>query len=258
MVLRKDEEFDRTDLNIQRANERGMIHRDYIAHCFRWTYIQNWLSRRDSEFAGEKSRKNHRYQHAHVLDIGCGKDLMLYRVLNSNKLLPLSYTGVDINELAIPTGFEGSRLKPNLIQQDFCSIASLPTAPNLITCFEMLEHVPIDYARRTLNKAYELSSDGSYLILSTPVYYERYGMANNHINEMTRPLLVDMLMDCKWKIKENYGTFCGQYEIRNALTEEEKKIYDELRNYYSTHVLSTIFAPMYPEYSRNNLWVCTK
>ena len=109
------------------------------------------------------------HKKAHVLDVGCGKDLMLYRALISNKVKPLSYTGVDINKLEIPKEFIGASFKPNLLEEtDICSIETLTHSPNLVVCFEMLEHVPHAYSQQTLKKLYELSTDDATLALSTP------------------------------------------------------------------------------------------
>ncbi len=84
--------MDNTHLSIDQAEKRGFIHRDYIAHCLRWSHVV--------KFMGEKSR----YKTADLLDIGCGKDLPLLRLLYSSKMIPDtgSYTGVDINKLEAP------------------------------------------------------------------------------------------------------------------------------------------------------------
>ena len=40
--------MDNTHLSIDQAEKRGFIHRDYIAHCLRWSHV--------AKFMGEKSR----------------------------------------------------------------------------------------------------------------------------------------------------------------------------------------------------------
>ena len=134
----------------------------------------------------------------------------------------------------------------------------LENKPNVITNFEVLEHVPQDYASKMLQHMYDISTHNAYLIMSTPVYYEKYGMAKNHINEMTRETTQKLLHDAGWNIKENFGTFSGKPELYDNMQPEHKRTWDALAKYYSIPVLSTILAPLYPEYSRNNLWVCTK
>ena len=255
--------FDKTHLDVARYNRRGVIHRDYIAHCHRWSFVQRWTVTRDlndryldtdGAMRGKMKHKN-----THVLDIGCGKDLMLYKALVSNKVSPLSYTGVDINKLEVPDDFKGSKFQPILLSEtDICSVIELENKPNLVVSFEVLEHVPFEYSQQALHKAYELSTDNATLIISTPVYMEKYGMANNHINEMTREQIIDQLSNAKWNIKENYGTFAGRPELFKHMKPEHQQLWKDLMAYYDSNVMATIFAPLYPEYSRNNLWVCTK
>ena len=261
MVKRKDEEFDRTDLDIPKAAERGMIHRDYIAHCFRWSYVKKFLSAGDKAWGYPADNTGHYYRknNAHILDVGCGQDMMLYKSLNSTRMIPQSYTGVDINKLSVPEGFEGSRLQPNLIgETDFCSIESFETKPNILVSFEVLEHVPNEYAQRMIKHMFDVSSDNAYMIISTPVFSKKYGMAKNHINEMGRSELKGFIEKAGWTIEENFGTFAGQYDMFKHMTEEDQQLYKRISKYYDSAVMSTIFAPLYPEHSRNNLWVCSK
>ena len=83
-------------------------------------------------------------------------------------------------------------------------------------------------------------------------------MAANHINEMTRENFKSYLFEAGWNVKENYGTFAGKPELYEHMQPEHKRVWDALAKYYSIPVLSTILAPLYPEHSRNNLWVCRK
>ena len=232
---------------MKKAMKECEIHRDYIAHCHRWSFIQKWL---------EQQQK---YKATRILDVGCGKDLPLLKVICSARMataLP-SYTGVDINKLELDrTQYsEKRRLQPVLHSET--DILSIPeTDANLIVCLEMLEHVPQAYAEDTIRHLHKISPDDATFILSTPVFNGK--AARNHINEMTRELLMDMLSEARWKITENYGTFASKPDIYPNLSEEDKLVYDRLTKYYCNHHMSTIFAPLYPEYSRNNLWVCTK
>ena len=35
--------IDKTMLSIDNAESRGFLHRDYIAHCLRWTHVTKYL-----------------------------------------------------------------------------------------------------------------------------------------------------------------------------------------------------------------------
>lgn len=249
--------FDTTHLSVDRILRNGQVHRDYIAHCHRWSHVIHYLETRQKKYTRLATE---RYKTAKILDVGCGVDLPLYRVLCSNKFgSTLSYTGVDINKLELDRSrfSEKRKLQPVLLgETDIMSIKE--TDANVITSFEMLEHVPFEYAVATVNHLYSISPDDADFIVSTPVYDERVGMAKNHINEMTREVLSGMLTDAGWKIEKNFGTFASKRDLYPMLTDEHRRVYDELKKYYCHQQMATIFAPMYPEHSRNNLWVCRK
>ena len=38
--------IDKTHLSIDQAEERGFIHRDYLAHCFRWSHVVKHLGKK--------------------------------------------------------------------------------------------------------------------------------------------------------------------------------------------------------------------
>ena len=237
--------FEQSQLEFVGQFDKGkiQIHRDFIAHLFRWQHVVKYLAH------------GSRYRHTHLLDVGCGYDTPLYVMLNSNRRAPKLYTGVDIYKIREPVHqCSGNR---NFLSHT--KATEIPTGDyDVITCFEMLEHVPQQYAEDTLRHLYEVSPQNVRLFLSTPVYDAKVGAANNHINEMTRELLIDMFDNTGWNIISNYGTFASIKDYKPHLTEAELGLFNKLREYYHTDVLANIFAPLYPEYSRNNLWVCTK
>src|SRR5574343_1447146 len=75
--------IDTTYLSIDNAEERGFLHRDYIAHCLRWSHVCKQLT---------KSKK---YTTARILDIGCGRELPMAKMLYSSRFTPEKYFGVD-------------------------------------------------------------------------------------------------------------------------------------------------------------------
>ena len=98
--------FDNTHLSIDSAYERGLIHKDYLAHCLRWSFLATrFLHRTDPVWALKcgGDPKYHRFYHARILDFGCGIDMPLFKILCTNKKTKLPrYMAVDINELAVP------------------------------------------------------------------------------------------------------------------------------------------------------------
>ena len=237
------EGFEISQLQVLEDADRTVIHRDYLAHVFRWQYVVKWLA------------KGKRYETTRVLDVGCGYDIPLYVCLHANRRIPLHYTGVDVNNIREPQRkYRGDRtlLHHTPIHKVFKGDY------DLITCFEMLEHVPNDYARQTLKHCYDISNDNATMITSTPVFDEKVGAASNHINEMTREEMISAIEDAGWEIEANYGTFASQKDYKKNLTETELDLFNRLNEYYHSDIVATIFDPLYPEYSRNNIWILTK
>jgi 2-polyprenyl-3-methyl-5-hydroxy-6-metoxy-1,4-benzoquinol methylase len=255
--------IDKTHLSIDAAEERGLIHRDYIAHCFRWSHVVKHLL------------KNHAYKKAAVLDVGCGKELPLAKTLYVNKMSPACYIGVDANVLSVPDMLNRGKFPITLWgETDFCALDKEDVAsddgtalPNVVTCFEVLEHVTPEHARRMLKHFGDITSPDVDIFISTPCY--NGSAAGNHINEMTFAALGAMIEDLGYKIESVYGTFASISDYHTHLnavdvydkdtgkviaTTDLQPIFQALRNYYDSNVLSIIFAPLFPAQARNALW----
>jgi 2-polyprenyl-3-methyl-5-hydroxy-6-metoxy-1,4-benzoquinol methylase len=241
--------LDKTHLSIDQAEERGFVHRDYIAHCFRWSHVVKYLMRQ------------HRYKDAHIIDIGCGKDQPLPRLLYANKMTGFDYTGIDVNSMSfhptLVTAHNNGKMRVSMHDE---TDASLLEPEDLIygkgdygVCFECLEHMQPYIAYRMLQKWKQLFKDRAVIFVSTPVF--NGSAAGNHINEMGRKTLGAAFEAHGFTILGCYGTFASQSEIYPYLTGEERLVIEGLSEYYDSNVLSTILAPLHPEGSRNNLWV---
>ncbi len=96
MANARGKEIDNTHLSIDQAEARGFIHRDYIAHCLRWTKIA-----KDLNLGGK-------YKEADIIDVGCGKDMPLARMLMTNRMAPRNYVGIEYNKMEIPEMFDNT------------------------------------------------------------------------------------------------------------------------------------------------------
>src|SRR5574343_126250 len=136
MANARGKTVDKTYLSIDNSEDRGFIHRDYIAHCLRWTHVIKRLYERKM------------WQSARILDIGCGRELPLAKLLYSSKLIPAAYFGVDAGPV---DDAEFAKLKGDMAarsvifeDQNFLELISedfVGTIPNIVVCFEVLEHV---------------------------------------------------------------------------------------------------------------------
>lgn len=233
--------INKTQLYIEKAEERGIIHRDYGAHFFRWSFALNFV---------ERDMK--------ILDLGSG-DGMLAQVLYVNKYKPSEYIAIDIKDKTLD--IVKSR-KTNFPIRAICQDVRKQKLPfndkyfDRIFCFEMIEHFEKDYLPFVLSEVNRVLKDDGIFLLSTP-NYDGIHKAANHIHEYTEEEL-EIILKQFFNIKNKFGTFASKSDIYPKLTIEERSIYDKLHKYYDSNAMSTIFAPLYPSQSRNILWVMNK
>tara|TARA_R100001163_G_C5033338_1_gene173030 strand:- start:439 stop:1167 length:729 start_codon:yes stop_codon:yes gene_type:complete len=206
-------------------------------------------------------RQKRRWEQANVLDIGPGKELALAKTLYVNRTTPKSYIAVDVSKLEMPDMFDKASWKPTSLfsNTDVCDLNydAFEVAPNVITCFEVLEHVEPEHALRMLKKIYAFLHDtdpNAVAFISTPNWDPKVGAAANHVNEMRHEALGVAIEKIGFNIEEVYGTFASQKDIKPFMTEEELELMDKLKKYYDSNLVSNIFAPLFPQQSRNCIW----
>ena len=246
MANARGKEIDNTHLSIDQAEARGFIHRDYIAHCLRWTHVSKYL------------HLQARYKTARIIDIGCGKDMPLARMLYTSRLAPEKYLGIEYNKMEIPDMFKNSNFKPDLVSGvDFTTviIEKMMTTFNYSTCFEVLEHVEPIKAIAILDHLPQFLTEDAVSWFSTPCWDEKVGAAANHVNEMTYDAFGSLLEEMGYKILMHWGTFASIKDYKDELPRYElKEAFDRLREYYDSNYLATVFAPLFPHKARNVLW----
>jgi hypothetical protein len=244
--------IDKTYLSIDNAETRGFIHRDYIAHCLRWTHVCKYLA------------QGQRYKTAKIIDVGCGRELPLAKTLYSSRYIPERYVGVEygpIEEEAIAVLTKTDKFPGEYnTDTDICTFGH-DGEFNIVTCFEVFEHVEPAHGVRLLKKLKSLldDSEDATVFLSTPCYDEHTGSADNHVNETTYEALGSIIETLGFNIKAVYGTFASIKDYKENIAQDGlTEVFTKLRGYYDTNYLATIFAPMYPAQSRNCLWVLGK
>ena len=235
MANARGKEIDNTHLSIDQAEARGFIHRDYIAHCLRWTKIA-----KDLNLGGK-------YKEADIIDVGCGKDMPLARMLMTNRMAPRSYVGIEYNRMEIPEMFDNTTFQPHLIDNvDFTKTDIIEDSFNVSVCLEVLEHVEPLKATAILDKLADVVVPDGTCYFSTPCYDEKVGAAKNHVNEMTYEAFGALLEAKGFQIVDHYGTFASQKDYKHQLDGNTKYLYTKLSEYYDTNYLATLFAPLYP------------
>jgi hypothetical protein len=232
-----DQRFDQTQL---RAGSHGKnIHRDYAAHFFRWAYARQLITAEHT-----------------VLDIGCGQDLPLVRVLSyPTGMQPAFYVGVDLN----PVSKVPSRGWAHVM--DRFDFINKPDDPELVgfgpydvaVCFEVIEHMGPADGKRLLENVLRRGSEDITFLLSTPVFNGK--AAKNHIHEYRIPELQELIESAGWRVENRFGTYASWNEIKPHLSDEHRRVHEQVARYYHRSVASTFLAPLYPDHSRNNIWV---
>ena len=246
--------IDKTHLSCEQAEERGFLHRDYIAHCLRWSHVVKHLGIRN------------RYKTAQILDIGCGKETPLIKTLYTMRMTPEVYVGVDYNKPTVQEihdkiydkmGGGNFDLMWNCDASKPNRFKDLDFTPSLITCFEVLEHVTPEKVLGIIENIKSVSDGDTDIFISTPCFNGK--AAANHINEMTYDFMKDLMHE-NFKIPNHWGTFASQKDIEPVIYGENSSsndftiAYEYLKDYYDSNLLSVIFAPLYPRYSRNCIW----
>lgn len=238
--------YNKTQLTPQQEFERHIYHRDQFAHYLRWSHILK-VAR-----IGQT-----------ILDFGCGTGEML-EVFYRNRYRPKQYLGLDIRKQTIDENnkkFEKLDFA-EFRQADLCGEIDLGQTFDIITCFEVMEHIGHENADQFLdNMAYHCDKN-TRVYLSTPNYDPHVGAANNHllgpnkeVGEWDHRELEAKLSEY-FVIEKKYGTFASMKDYKDELTGWKKEMFDALRDYYDTNLIAVIMAPLVDAaQARNCLWV---
>lgn len=222
-----------------RVDTTDRVHRDYAAHFFRWGFARTFVE-------GAKSK---------VLDVGCGVAQPFAKVLRGTLGgYPRMYVGVDVNKISKKIASSWCTI---IDEFDFCERGRelQDRGPfDVITCFEVIEHMHPPSGRKLLRNARKLLAPEGRFLLSTPCY-DRKRMAANHIHEWEIEELRDAILSSGLKVVDRFGTFASWNDVKKAATSQEIALAKDLMRYYSSEVISCFLAPKYPDASRNNVWV---
>lgn len=244
--------YNTTQLDPNVTFKKHVYHRDQFAHYLRWTHV----------LKNAKIGMN-------ILDFGSGTGNML-EVFYRNKFRGKEYLGLDYNQNSINKAkIKFAALSWSEFRQEDLTKSNLKFETkdklgwDIITSFEVVEHVGKENVDKYLQNIYNNMSNKTTLYLSTPCYDPYVGPAANHIvngviGELTYNEMKNKLEENGFKIIKNYGTFASIKDYQYSLNNWQKEMFENLREYYDTNLLSVIMAPFFPDKSRNCLWVCKK
>lgn len=238
MTVKK--QFDKTQLKAGALAKT--THKDYMGHVFRWGFASRFINRTTS-----------------VLDVGCGQDQPLVTELSGSKSkIPKMYVGVDLNKIKNPLNRKWVTIIDEFNFLDNYALLDNYEKFNVITNFEVYEHMSAEDGQRLLEGMHHLLADDGKLIFSTPVFCSSYGQANNHIHEPCKNEIEDELHKAGFKIIKQHGTFGNLNDMKKVATKQELELSDELREFFGNEVMGCFLSSKYPEASRNITHICVR
>lgn len=242
-----EHKYNKTQLSPDKEFERHIFHRDQFAHYLRWSHVLKEAK------IGQK-----------ILDLGCGTGNLL-EVFYRNRYKPERYLGIDIRKQTVKSNKEKYKkldfadfIEADVTKETFAAVDNW----DFIVSFELLEHIQKNRAEKLLNTIWRLCSSNTVVLLSTPIYDPMVGAANNHIidgkvNEWEYEELKNKIEE-KFKIIDVFGTFASQKDYKIHMNEWQTNMFEHLKKYYDTNLVSNLMAPFFPKYSRNCLWKIQK
>lgn len=237
---REARRFDRTQLKA--AGHGRTVNRDYAAHFFRWGWVARQIKQGES-----------------ILDIGCGQDQPLLYVLAARiQTVPDVYVGVDLNPITKKSNCKWADIYDNFdfVTNGVAFLEERYTPFDVAVCLEVVEHMELPDGAKLLGNVFSLLRPGGRFYLSTPVF-DGYRAAN-HIHEYTIPELKEVCEKAGFTVERRIGTFASKPDIKRVAGPAELEVYQKLEEWFGGDVMATFLAPLYPDASRNNLWVLRK
>jgi 2-polyprenyl-3-methyl-5-hydroxy-6-metoxy-1,4-benzoquinol methylase len=258
---RDDRDYDKTQL--RETGHGKSLHRDYSGHFWRWSFARRFINTKHN-----------------VLEIGCGEDRPLSKILTGGASAHVNkYVGVDLNKLK-PSGSQRLTFlgEFNFVERHkelFKLDPEFKDGFDIVVHYEVIEHMKVEHGVKLLKAAFAALKPGGMMLMSTPCY-DGVRHAANHIHEYTVPELQKYTEKAGFVVDQRFGVFMDIKHIGKVAPKEvgyrtiseephEKKMQDAvklvrkgLEQYFDNDAISCIFAPLYPDQSRNNLWLCRK
>lgn len=243
---RDDREFDTTQL--KESGHGRTLHRDYSAHFWRWSFARRFITAKHN-----------------VLEIGCGEDKPLSKILTGGAAAHVNtYVGVDLNKLK-PSSSQRLEFigEFNFIARHKELLKQRPEGFDVIVHFEVIEHMKVEHGAAMLKACFALLKPDGIMLMSTPCY-DGVRHAANHIHEYTVSELQKATEKAGFVVERRFGTFMDIKHIGKAVpsanvqNQSIKDVLNALSDYFDNDAISNIFGPLYPDYARNNLWICRK
>ena len=242
-----NDQYDLRRVNLSKA--AASLDRYNSANFFRYSFVRRFITVNDD-----------------VLEIGCGNTLPLYKILTGGPAARVNtYLGVDMCKFNAKNTIRASfKSEFNFVERwKELESPGISNGFDVIVHIEVIEHMKVELGEQMLQGCYELLRPGGKMLLTTPCY-DGKKMLFGHIHEYTVPELHALIEKCGFVVENRFGTMMDIRHLNrlSALDHETAKavatVHSYLKRYFDNDALSCFFAPLFPDYSRDCLWKCTK
>lgn len=245
--------IDTTYLTVTQTTERGYFHRDYQAHCIKYSHLVKFI------------REQRYWKQPWILDIGCGKETPLARPLAARQQVRAEhvgyYVGTDYGPIDRRWLSEESTFPAEFLPHtDFADVDwpdEFHNAFHILNCQEVLEHVEPQHAYRMLLKMREYIHPEGRAFISTPIYNGQ--AANNHVCEYSYFGFQTLMELAGFEVEHVQGTFASMKDYKAHMNEHCQWVFEKLKGWFEAEILAVTMGPLIePHLARNALWRMVK
>jgi len=224
-----------------------------------WHYLLKNLALVDRLYAKENSDKE-----TQILDIGCSSGYLRRFIEgnhNGHSSNNLYYWGIDIrkdmiidatcDESNIESGASGDFIPSVFAVHDVGK--SLPFKSksfDYVVIFEMIKYLTIKDGKTLISETKRVLKKGGTLVISTPTSYEYYKQKRpDHIISLAPNELIEILESNQFGIENVYGSQSLYKYLKDNIKANHKEVFNLLNEYLPNEIITSIFSPLYPEYS---------
>lgn len=194
----------------------------------------------------------------HVLDIGCAAGAMKDLIHKASFIGHTYYVGIDAKAKSVQKA--GNSLTGNYFLLQDHVIGTLPyirsESVDIIFAMEILEHMNEKQGNAFIKDLRRILKKDGVLLLSTPnveITHHDFHIIEYTVEEAQKKLGEYFV------ITDTMGwDYLERGKVENQFTEEDRRVFNDLKNYVRPSLLRQIFVSKYPELASAVLYRCVR